>query len=158
MAVPALVYLAIAGSTAPRGWAVPMATDIALAVAVALERGVHPWASFVVVPVFALANAGITVTGAGLRDAFGSALTWGIVAGLVLGKPIGVLAGRAILTRDTPPRLAGIGAAAGIGFTVALFIAELAFDDPIQHDQAKLAILVASLLAGCLSTALLRRP
>lgn len=134
-----------------------------------LQHLLHPWTSYVIVPVFALANAGIEITGHGVRSAATSAITWGVFAGLVIGKPLGiVLATRlAVRTGVTDPptgagtrQLTGIGAAAGIGFTVALFITELALTDPQQRTDAKLAIVVASVVAALISALLLsaRRP
>ena len=275
MVVPALVYLAIAGGEASRGWGVPMATDIALAVGVVslagssvpngmralllglavvddigaivviaivystgvsagwlvaavgaviatvvlrrlgvapvlvyvalgtvlwyslLEAGVHPtlagvamgllapvdriagfehvlhpWTSFLVVPVFALANAGIEISADSIEHALDSPVTWGVLAGLVAGKPLGVVLASRLATRagaadppagSTTRQLVGVGNAAGIGFTVAIFIAELAFvnDDPVtaaQHvDDAKLAILVASVVSGVVALMVLRQ-
>ena len=123
-----------------------------------LEYVLHPWTSFVIVPVFALANAGIEISSTSVRHAIESPITWGILAGLVLGKPIGVLLSAKLAVRtklaDPPPgsstrHLLGAGNAAGIGFTVAIFIAELAFaGDRVAVDDAKMAILVASLVSG----------
>jgi NhaA family Na+:H+ antiporter len=275
MLVPAALYMAIAGSTAPRGWAIPMATDIALAVGIVavvgtripsslrafllglaivddigaiiviavvystginfgwlaaagiaalavvvvrmlglriaalyilsglvlwyslykagihpsiagvalgllapttqhkdtdqttiewLEHLIHPWSSYVIVPLFALANSGIKITGDSLSAAVRSPITWGIIVGLVVGKPLGVVLASRISARSgiadmpagsTSRHIIGIGTTAGIGFTVALFITELAFTDAAQQDQAKLAILFASLLAAAISYALL---
>ncbi|MFZ9629910.1 MAG: Na+/H+ antiporter NhaA [Ilumatobacteraceae bacterium] len=130
-----------------------------------LEHLLHPWAGYVVVPVFALANAGIEVSATSLRHAAGSTVAWGVLVGLLVGKPVGVLvAARAALRTgrvDLPDgasgrHLAGAGAAAGIGFTVALFIAELAFTDERQVTDAKMAILLASVLSGVVSLAVLR--
>jgi len=137
-----------------------------------LEHALHPWSSFVIVPIFALANAGIHVTGASLRAAWGSAITWGIIVGLLLGKPIGVLLATRATVRarlaDAPAgtsdrQLLGAGNAAGIGFTVALFIAELAFRDSKgvvdleEVADAKMAILVASLASGVVAFFVLRQ-
>lgn len=266
MLIPALVYLAIAGSTSPRGWAIPMATDIALAVGVLtvagsrvpasmrafllglaivddigaiviiaavystgvrfgwlaaaglavvavvalrrvgvssavayvvlgvfvwislheagihptiagvvmgllaptksrLEDTLHPWTSYLIVPVFALANSGISISVHGLRDAAGSPITWGVLFGLLAGKPIGVVLATRLAVRSgtadvpdqsSPRHVVGIGAAAGIGFTVALFITELAFTDEAERSHAKLAILVASVLAAIAASVILR--
>ena len=278
MVVPALVYLAIAGTAAPRGWAIPVATDIALAVGVLavvgsrvppslrafllglaivddigaiviiaavystglrfgwiavaaaagvatvgsrrcgvrsiwlyvgcgivmwfglhhsgvhptlagvvlgllvparsrtpgggsfpmterLERLMHPWTSYLVVPLFALANSGIEVSVSRFRDAAGSRITWGVLLGLLFGKPVGIVVATALAVRSNgadmplgaePRQLVGIATAAGIGFTVALFITELAFTDPVDRSNAKIAILVASVLAAGLSTVILR--
>ena len=130
-----------------------------------LEHVLHPWTSFVIVPVFALANAGIELDADRFGDAIASPIMWGIIAGLVVGKPLGVLLASRLASRsgvaDMPeaadPRHAiGVGAAAGIGFTVALFITELAFDDIDEREIAKLAVLLASLVAAALSAVFLR--
>lgn len=122
-----------------------------------LIRDVHPWSAFFVLPVFALANAGVTLDGEVVSGALRSAVFWGIVLGLVVGKPIGTTglawlasrAGLVTLPEDVSWRqLFGIGLLGGIGFTVALFIAELAFDDLVLVDQAKIAILTASLISA----------
>jgi NhaA family Na+:H+ antiporter len=115
------------------------------------------------VPVFALANAGVVIDGRSLEHATTGAITWGIVLGLVVGKPLGIVAASAIGTRMRIARLPdgvrrvhvlGAGMLAGIGFTVSLFIAELAFDGP-QLDEAKLGILVASVVSAAGGTAVL---
>lgn len=129
-----------------------------------LQHVLHPWTSYVIVPIFALANSGIAISGDGLRDAASSPITWGVFFGLLAGKPLGVvLATRAAIRAgladspdgSVPRQIVGIGAAAGIGFTVALFIAELALTDPVDQSNAKLAILVASVLAAAASSAIL---
>lgn len=276
MAVPALLYLAVAGRTDPRGWAVPMATDIALAVGVLaiagprvppsgrafllglaivddigaivviavayssgvspgwlvcaallvaaagaarrarirlhapfvvigialwfalhqsgvhatlagvamgllapigstrpatsvverLERAFHPWTSYAILPIFAVASAGTEISSASIEGALRSWVAWGVVVGLVAGKPIGVFAAARLATRPglarrpdgtSTPHIVGIGHAAGVGFTVALFIAELAFDDVSRQQSVKLAILAASAVSAALSLAVLRR-
>jgi NhaA family Na+:H+ antiporter len=135
-----------------------------------IQHWLHPWTSFVIVPVFALANTGIVISADGLRDAWGSPIMWGVAAGLVVGKPLGVLlASRIALATGAADRpagtntrhLLGAGTAAGIGFTVALFIAELAFvrdgvPDLREINDAKLAILLASVLSGLVAFTLLR--
>jgi len=205
MAVPALIYLAIAGDVEANGWGVPVATDIALAVgllamvgtsAVAslrsfllalaviddigailiialvclidsedgsvsviewLESRLHPWSSFVIVPLFAFANTGVEISATSIRDAIGSPIAWGIFFGLVLGKPIGVLAAtylaRKVRLGEYPEDarnidIAATGSAAGIGFTVAIFIANLAFDDAQTQDLAVFAVITASIVSG----------
>lgn len=129
-----------------------------------LQHVLHPWTSYLIVPAFALANSGIQLSGNGVSAALRSPITWGVFAGLVVGKPIGVVLATRLATRsgiaDVPEgatrrQVLGIGAAAGIGFTVALFITELAFTDPAQQSNAKLAILIASVLAAAVSIALL---
>jgi NhaA family Na+:H+ antiporter len=130
-----------------------------------LEHILHPWTSYLIVPLFAFANAGIEVSTSSLRAAWGSPITWGIIVGLMVGKPLGVVMAAKLSVRagvaDPPEgttgrQLLGAGNAAGIGFTVAIFIAELAFDDPEQIADAKLAILIASLLTGILAFFVLR--
>ncbi len=262
VAVPALLYLAIAGGSLPRGWAVPTATDIAFAVgalsllgrgvprslrmllltlaivddiaailviafvytggigwrgmllallAVALilvlqrlrvrfaaayalaglllwlgfldagvhptlagvllglltpvrrpvhglrvEDTLHPWVAYGVMPLFALANAGISLAGIALSGGAGLAAL-GIVAGLVLGKPVGILGASALAVRlrwctlpqdVTARHMLLLGCLGGIGFTMSIFIAGLAFARPAQLAAAKLAVLCASLLAA----------
>ena len=119
----------------------------------------HPWTSYVVVPLFALANVGIALDGGFLAKAYGSPLTLGIVAAYVLGKPVGVtgmawLASKLSRGRFSPPvgwvATAGGGAVAGIGFTVSLLIASLAFDG-LELREAKLGVLTAALGASLLT-------
>jgi Na+/H+ antiporter NhaA/predicted DsbA family dithiol-disulfide isomerase len=127
-----------------------------------LQYRLHPWTSFVIVPLFALANAGIHVSGRLLDDAVTSPITLGIVAAYVVGKPLGILFGSWLtmrLARRPPPlswpTLAGGGAVAGIGFTVALLIASLAFHG--QHlAEAKLGILAAAVAASVVAWGVFR--
>jgi NhaA family Na+:H+ antiporter len=284
MAVPALIYLAIAGDVAPEGWAIPVATDIALAVGVlalmgstvtqglkafllalaviddigailiialvyssgvifswilagalaivatlALQRlkvmkiyiyvfvgallwyslykaGLHPtlagvimgvlapatpiqdknWSdsedgevtiveklearfhglsTLFVVPIFAFANSGVELSRTALSDALDSPVAWGIMAGLVLGKPLGVFLTSKVVSRarlaELPEdgdglKLIATGSTAGIGFTVAIFIAKLAFDPGATQDLAVTAVIFGSLLSGLISVALFR--
>ena len=130
-----------------------------------LQTLMHPWTSYVVVPIFALANAGVVITADSLREAATSTITIGIVVGLVLGKLLGITLFTALVVRSGRGRLpdgvgrtqvAGGAALAGIGFTVALFITDLAFDDPGQQAEAKIGVLAASLIAALLATALFR--
>jgi NhaA family Na+:H+ antiporter len=129
-----------------------------------LEHVLHPWSSFVIVPLFALANAGVVISAEALADAWSSPIAHGVVAGLVIGKLVGVslftwLAvrfGLGELPAGTSWRaVIGLGALAGIGFTVSLFVTGLAFDDPAQQDIAKIGILAASTLAAVLGSAIL---
>jgi Na+/H+ antiporter NhaA len=129
-----------------------------------LQYRLHPWTSFVIVPLFALANAGIHVNSQLLGDAIRSPVTLGIVVGYVIGKPLGVLAASWLATRRrlgglsrslSWPVIAGGGAVAGIGFTVSLLISSLAFEGQ-QLEEAKLGVLVAALLAATLAWAIFR--
>jgi Na+/H+ antiporter NhaA len=119
----------------------------------------HPWTSYAIVPLFALANAGVHLSGSFLASAYTSRVTLGILLGYVLGKPIGIvgatwLAGRLSRGRLRPPvgwaSVAGAGTIAGIGFTVALLIASLAFHGP-DLAEAKVGVLSAALLAAALT-------
>jgi len=130
-----------------------------------LEHVLHPWTSYVIVPIFALANTGVEVSSHSLRVAASSPITWGIIAGLLAGKPLGILLATRLATRSgmadrpegsTPRSLLGTGHAAGIGFTVALFVAELAFTTDEEIADAKVAILVASVVSGLLAYFVLR--
>jgi Na+:H+ antiporter, NhaA family len=130
-----------------------------------LQHVLHPWTSFVIVPIFALANAGVPLSTDTIADTFASPIAWGIAAGLLLGKPLGVTiavlaATRGGITDDVPGidarRRLGLGQAAGIGFTVSLFITKLAFDDPTQQSIAKTAVLFASIIAGVSALLVLR--
>ena len=132
-----------------------------------LQHILHPWTSFVIVPIFALANSGIHISLNGLRDAVGSAITWGVFFGLLLGKPLGVVIATRAAVRSgisdrpegsTTRHILGVGMAAGIGFTVAIFITKLALTDPTQQENAKLAILLASVVAAGLAMLLLKAP
>lgn len=230
MAVPAVIYLAIAGRTDTSGWGVPVATDIALAVgllaiigngapqslrafllalaviddigaiviiAVVYSAGVHPTlvgvilgfltpqflrkksipiaerietklhpiSSFLVVPIFAFANTGISISGENIKLAVGSSIAWGIFFGLVLGKPIGIvtaaLCAKKFKIADLPAgvkrkALGATGSAAGIGFTVSIFIAQLAFDEQQVQDIAILAVIAASIVSAGISAALFK--
>ena len=130
-----------------------------------LERMIHPWSSYVILPVFALANAGIAISADGIREAASNNVTLGVVLGLAVGKVVGItlfpwVASRLGLTElpDTVSwtHIIGIGLLGGIGFTVAIFIAGLAFDNPVLVNDAKIGIMGASLMAGVAGYALLR--
>ena len=142
--------MASVGNSARRGLerAVPMNER--------LQASLHPWVSYVVVPVFALANAGVDLRGGLLGEALGSAITWGVVLGLVVGKLIGVggtALGAARLGLGELPQGVGPGqilggaAISGIGFTVSLLIAGLAFDSRAERDEATVGVLLAAVLA-----------
>jgi len=128
-----------------------------------LEHRIHPWSSFVVVPLFALANAGVVVDAESVRRAAGSSVALGIVLGLVIGKPVGITAATWIGTKARVGRLpeglgwrhvVGLGAVAGIGFTVALFVDDLSFVGP-TFDDAVMGILAGSLLSGIIGAVIL---
>ncbi|RYV51275.1 Na+/H+ antiporter NhaA [Pengzhenrongella frigida] len=129
-----------------------------------LQDSFHPWTSYVIVPLFALANAGIPIEGEFLARAFRSPITLGIIVAYVLGKPLGILAGSWLVARASRGRLrppvgwaavAGGGTIAGIGFTVSLLIATLAFSGN-DLEEAKLGILTAALGAAGITWALFR--
>jgi NhaA family Na+:H+ antiporter len=213
MVVPALLFLALAPGDARHGWGIPMATDVAFALAVldtaghraralrsflltlavvddigavlviavvyhppglpvhptllavalglafpprragALERALAPWTTLVVLPVFALANAGVRVA-----DTAVSRLTLAVALALAVGKPVGVVLGTWAAPR-TPsrPHVLGVGLVAGIGFTVSLFVADLAYDDAGYRGAAKLGVLAGSAVAALASSAYNRR-
>ena len=130
-----------------------------------LEERIHPWSSFIIVPLFAFANTGVVITSDSINDAINSPIAWGIFAGLVIGKPIGVLASvfiaRKINLGQYPQGAKNVdilatGSAAGIGFTVAIFIANLAFSDPATQDLAIFAVIIASLVSAVLSVLLFK--
>lgn len=130
-----------------------------------LEERIHPWSSFIIVPLFAFANTGVVITSDSIKDAINSPIAWGIFAGLVIGKPIGVLASvfiaRKINLGQYPQGAKNVdilatGSAAGIGFTVAIFIAHLAFSDPATQDLAIFAVIIASLVSALLSVLLFK--
>jgi NhaA family Na+:H+ antiporter len=131
-----------------------------------VEHLLLPWTSFVVLPFFALANVGVDLSPSSLAAAAGSAVAWGIVVARVLGKLVGIWGGAVLATRaglvDLPegvagPQLAGMAIAAGTGFTVPLFIAQLAFAGTPLLDQARIALLAASVVSAVAGTIVLRR-
>ena len=129
-----------------------------------LQETFHPWTSYVIVPLFALANAGVQISGPFLAQAFTSPVTLGILAGYVLGKPLGISGTTFLVTwlskgRLRPPAgwasIIGAGTIAGIGFTVSLLIASLAFTGP-ELAEAKVGVLAAALCAAILTSAVFR--
>lgn len=125
-----------------------------------LEDKLHPWSSFLIVPIFAFANTGVEISNQSITAAIDSPIAWGIFLGLVLGKPIGVLVAtytaQKIRLGEYPQGarnrdLIATGSAAGIGFTVAIFIANLAFDDLATQNLAVFAVITASVVSGALS-------
>ena len=125
-----------------------------------LEKKLHPWSSFLIIPLFAFANTGVVITNQSINNALNSPIAWGIFVGLVVGKPLGVLStvliGKKIGFSQLPQGAKSIdllatGSAAGIGFTVAIFIANLAFSDPLTQDLAVFAVIVASIVSALIS-------
>ena len=125
-----------------------------------LEAKLHPWSSFIIIPIFAFANTGVVITSSSLESALNSPVAWGIFAGLVIGKPLGIVLALILAKKsnvgDYPAgagvgQIAATGSAAGIGFTVAIFIANLAFDEKALQDTAVLAVIVASVVSGLIS-------
>lgn len=154
VALGLLVPTARAGSPVPAG---------------RLEHALHPWTSLGVVPLFALANAGVIIAPNAITSAIGSSVGLGIIAGLVLGKPLGISLAVLIATRVglrlpdgmSLRQVVALGAVAGIGFTVSLVIADAAFGDPADFAVAKIAVLCASIASagiGAILLALTTRP
>ncbi len=130
-----------------------------------LERSVHPWVCYVVLPLFALASAGVNLSTEKLKLAISSPIALGILLGLVLGKAVGITAFSFLAVQSkiagmteglTWPGIAGVGILAGVGFTVALFISSLSFADDALIATAKVAVIVASLAAGSIGYLYLR--
>ena len=130
-----------------------------------LEHKFHPVSTFVVVPIFAFANTGVIITNESIAAASHSLIAWGIFFGLVVGKPVGVLSAAMLAKRikvaELPDgvnksSLLATGSAAGIGFTVAIFIANLAFEDAATQDIAVLAVIAASVVSAVLSIVLFK--
>ena len=129
-----------------------------------LQHRLHPWSAFIVVPIFALANAGVQLKADQLGEMITGAVTWGVILGLVIGKTVGIAGitllavklGIGVLPKGVTPRYV-IGAAAlgGIGFTVSLFVAELAYGESIFAEDARLGVVVASVLAALIGTAIM---
>ena len=125
-----------------------------------LEHKLHPWSSFAIIPLFAFANTGVEISSTSITAAFESKVAWGIFFGLVVGKPFGVLLttflAKKVKLGEYPDQAKNIdvfatGSAAGIGFTVAIFIANLAFDAPETKDLAIFAVIMASVISGLIS-------
>jgi NhaA family Na+:H+ antiporter len=129
-----------------------------------MESALHPWAAFFIIPVFALANAGVAVHG-GIGEAISGKVSLGVICGLVIGKPLGITLasflavklGIAALPRGvTWKHILGAGTLGGIGFTMAIFIANLAYKgNPGNLEHAKLAILAGSTVAAVLGAVIL---
>jgi Na+/H+ antiporter NhaA len=130
-----------------------------------LQQRLHPWTAYFVVPVFGLANAGVHLTGGALQSAYQSRVTLGIIVALVVGNAVGISGATYLGLRtgmgDLPGRvryshLIGGAILAGMGFTISLFITDLAFSDPVLRTQAKVGILTGSLIAAALGAWVLR--
>jgi len=130
-----------------------------------LQTAVGPYVSFLVLPLFALANAGVRLDANSVTAALRSPLTWGIVAGLVIGKFIGITGATWLMQRTgagqlapglTLRRIAGGAALSGIGFTISLFIVDIAIPEPGRQDQARVGVLLASVIAFALGWAIFR--
>ncbi|MFA4928399.1 MAG: Na+/H+ antiporter NhaA [Patulibacter sp.] len=126
------------------------------------QMAIHPWSSFVVIPLFALANAGVAFGDGVFERALTSPVTIGVIVGLVVGKLLGISLSTTLAVRfggRLPGAMRerhalGAGGLAGIGFTVSLFVADLAFDDAMLRDEAKIGVLVASVIAVTLGSLL----
>jgi NhaA family Na+:H+ antiporter len=130
-----------------------------------LEHKLHPVSAFFCVPIFAFANTGVIINSESLSLASKSLIAWGIFLGLVVGKPVGILVTTIVAAKfkvaDIPQGankslLTATGSAAGIGFTVAIFIAQLAFEDPALQEQAIIAVIFASVTSACISVAMFK--
>jgi NhaA family Na+:H+ antiporter len=148
-------------------WEAPLGVGEPVSPIQRLQRLLHPWSSYLVVPVFALANAGVVLDRDMLARAVGSPITLGVLVGLVVGKLVGVFGASLLAVRVglgplprmvTRLQLAAAAALAGIGFTVSLFVTDLAFTDRVAQDEAKVGILVASAAAATLGWLLFHMP
>ena len=131
-----------------------------------LEEGLHPWTSFMIIPLFALANAGVRFAGIDIGDALTDPITIGVALGLIVGKSVGITLALYLAVRfgvarlpigSTWSHIRGLAVLGGIGFTVSLFVTGLAFDDPALADLAKIGIFAGSAVAGVTGYLLLRR-
>jgi NhaA family Na+:H+ antiporter len=122
-----------------------------------LEHRLHPWTSFVILPLFALANAGVQLSPSTFVDALTSRVALGVIAGLVVGKTVGISLAVWIAVRlrvgllpagASFGHIVGLACVAGVGFTVAILLSSLAFSDPLLRDQAVIGVLIGSLLAA----------
>jgi NhaA family Na+:H+ antiporter len=130
-----------------------------------LERSIHPWVCFVILPLFALASAGVALSAERIKFASSSPIALGVFLGLIVGKAVGITLFAFVAVRSkvagmtqglTWAGIAGVGILAGVGFTVALFISGLSFDDETLIATSKVAVLAASFAAGCLGYIWLR--
>ena len=139
--------------------------DGTLTIVEKLQGEFHGFSAYIVVPLFAFANSGIALSADVFRSIFASPIAWGIIAGLAIGKPLGIFAAaraaNAMRIAQLPPgtsnaALFATGSVAGIGFTVAIFIAKLAFTNQSEIDLAVAAVMIGSVLSGVLGAALFR--
>jgi NhaA family Na+:H+ antiporter len=130
-----------------------------------LENKLHPYSSFLIVPLFAFANTGVQISQSSITAAINSPIAWGIFFGLVLGKPVGIViaswSAKRVGLGEYPEgantmKIFATGSAAGIGFTVAIFIANLAFADRSSQELAIFSVIIASLVSGAISTILFK--
>ncbi|CAB4567176.1 MAG: Na+/H+ antiporter NhaA [Actinobacteria bacterium] len=130
-----------------------------------LENKLHPYSSFLIVPLFAFANTGVEISQSSITAAINSPIAWGIFFGLVVGKPVGIVlsswGAKKVGLGEYPEgantvKIFATGSAAGIGFTVAIFIANLAFDDRSTQELAIFSVIIASLVSGAISTVLFK--
>ncbi len=144
--------------------AVQLQSNEVVSVAERLEHLLHPWTSYLVIPLFALANAGVALSLGSIGDALSSNVAVGVVAGLIVGKTVGISGATWLSVRLGLGRLpdgvqwrhvVGASIVAGIGFTVSLFVGSLAFDDGRLVAEAKVGVLFASLAAGLIGAAVL---
>lgn len=139
-----------------------LAVEDAIPPAIALEHRLHPFQSFVILPLFALFSAGVAFD-ATTMEGFPTAVSLGVMVGLILGKPVGILLASLLVIKlarielegVTLPMLLGAGCLAGIGFTMSIFISELAYTDEIFINQAKVGILIASVVSGLIGAVVL---
>lgn len=129
-----------------------------------LQHRLHPWSAFLVVPVFGLANAGVRIPTDSIDQVFSSSVTWGVVIGLVVGKTIGITTATLLAVKlgvgklpvgVTNRYVLGAATLAGIGFTVSLFVTELAFGHEAAGTDARVGVLLGSLIAGIIGAAIL---
>lgn len=130
-----------------------------------IEHRLNPIVTFVIMPIFAIANAGITLTGIQWSEVFSTHITAGVALGLLVGKPLGIVGVVWLLTKLklagnssalTPRRLLGVSFLASIGFTMSMFVSTLAFRTDLMLTQAKIGIFIASILGGCIGYWLLK--
>ena len=145
------------------GLSIPASEDASASLLHRVESALEPWSAYFIMPVFALTNAGVAIGGGSFS--LTSPLCLGIAAGLVLGKPIGIFGSTRVLTaairaplpgNASTRQLLGVGSLGGIGFTMSIFIATLAFPEPDILAAAKLSILSASVLSGILGALIFR--